>query len=61
MAHQPRKKSRLTPERVSANVDFLGPILRSCTPAEFELWRKKLPDLHKSIIAGLYKKFRITF
>ncbi len=61
MAHQLRKKSRLTPERVSANVDFLGPILKSCSPADFEYWREKLPHLHKSIKAGLLKKYKITF
>ena len=61
MAHQPRKKSRLTPERVSANVDFLGHFLKSCSYAEFENWREKLPHLHISIRQGLYKKYKITF
>ena len=61
MAHKLRKKSRLTPERVSANVDFLGPILKSCSPADFEFWREKLPHLHKGIKAGLLKKYKITF
>ena len=61
MAHQPRKKSRLTPERVSENVDFLALFLRSCSPADFEYWRQKLPFLHKSIKAGLRKKYNIIF
>ena len=61
MAHQPRKKSRLTPERVSANVNFLGSILKSCSYKDFEFWRQQLPFLHKSIKAGLRKKYKITF
>ena len=61
MAHKLRKKTRLTPERVSANVDFLGSILKSCSYADFEYWREKLPHLHKSIKAGLFKKYKITF
>ena len=56
-----KKKSRLTPERVSANVDFLGPILKSCSPADFEYWREKLPHLPKPIKAGLYKKSKSLF
>ena len=61
MAHKLRKKTRLTPERVSANVDFLGSILKSCSYAEFEYWREQLPHLHISIRQGLYKKYKITF
>ena len=61
MAHKLRKKTRLTPERVSANVDFLGPILKSCSPADFEYWREKLPHLHKAIKSGLFKKYKINF
>jgi hypothetical protein len=61
MAHKLRKKTRLTPESVSANVDFIGSILQNSSHAEFEYWRKQLPELHKFIKAGLRKKFNITF
>ena len=55
------KKSRMTPESISNNVDFLGHILRSSSPADFEHWREKLPHLPKAIKAGLRNKFNITF
>ena len=55
------KKSRMTPESISNNVDFLGPILRSSSPADFETWRETLPHLPKAIKAGLKNKFNITF
>ena len=55
------KKSRMTPESISNNVDFLGLILRSCSPADFEYWRKQHPFLPKAIKAGLRNKFNITF
>ncbi len=61
MAHKLRKKTRLTEQRVSDNVDFIGSILRSSSPQDFEFWRKQLPFLHKSIKAGLRKKFNINF
>ena len=55
------KKSRMTQESISNNVDFLGLILRSSSPADFENWREKLPHLPKAIKAGLKNKFNITF
>ncbi len=61
MAHKLRKKTRLTPERVSANVDFIGSILQNSSHLDFEYWRKQLPELHKSIKASLRKKFNIIF
>ena len=61
MSHKLRKKTRLTPERVSANVDFIGSILQNSSHLDFEYWRKQLPELHKSIKAGLRKKFNIIF
>ena len=61
MAHKLRKKSRLTPERVSENVDFLGFILSRSTPEEIDLWRNKFPRLSKAIKTGLKNKFNIIF
>ena len=61
MAHKLRKKTRLTPERVSANVDFIGSILKNSSHLDFEYWRKQLPELHKSIKPGLRKKINIIF
>ena len=55
------KKSRMTPESISNNVDFLGPILSSASPADFEYWKEKLPHLPKAIKAGLKNKFNIIF
>ena len=55
------KKSRMTPESISNNVDFLGRILSSSSPADFEYWRGKLPHLPKAIKAGLKNKFNIIF
>ena len=61
MAHKLRKKTRLTEEQVSANVDFIGSILQNSSHDDFEYWRKQLPYLHKSIIAGLRKKYNMIF
>ena len=55
------KKSRMTPESISNNVDFLGHILRSSSPVDFEHWEEKLPHLPRAIKAGLKNKFNITF
>ena len=55
------KKSRMTPESISNNVDFLGHILRSSSPADFENWGETLPHLPRAIKAGLKNKFNITF
>ena len=51
----------MTPESISNNVDFLGPILSSASPADFEYWKEKLPHLPKAIKAGLKNKFNIIF
>ena len=61
MAHKLRKKTRLTPERVSANVDFIGSILQNSTPEEIAIWRNKFPRLSKAIKTGLKNKFNIVF